>query len=241
MFSKLKKSSSVVQLILRYAAEVVIIFLGITISFLFDQWRSERQKKQDLIELSQSLLMDIEGLKIKLKDDLGGSEAWIRQLDSLRVQRTSDHISDRQLSWLYRLVTGQIYFLFEPHSPTYLSAANSSLYSELPDNIKNELYNLYQARLPFFQLLYNQQRENITHFRNNTVMPAQNYLYHSDPIQLQPDLQRLAQEVQRPVYGNFINQIIIMEKEVYKLNEGASEPLTGLENDLRKYINELKN
>src|ERR1044071_3014979 len=107
MLFKSLKTTSVVQVMLKYAAEVIIIFLGITISFLFDQWREERQKKRDLIELSESLLLDIGGLKTKLKDDLVGSRAWIHQLDSLRIQRGSDQFSERQLKWFYGLVTGQ--------------------------------------------------------------------------------------------------------------------------------------
>src|SRR5690349_13263475 len=99
MLSKFLKPNSVLQLGLRYMAEVLIIFLGITFSFLFDQWREERQKRKDLIELSQSLLRDVEGLKVKLKDDLGGSATWIDQLDSLRIERTTKKISARQLNW----------------------------------------------------------------------------------------------------------------------------------------------
>lgn len=228
------------RLMLRYAAEVMIIFLGITISFLFDQWREERQQKRDLIELSGSLLMDINSLTLKLQEDLAGSESWIGQLDSLRVQRTTHVYADRQLGWFSRVVTGQIFFLFQPHSPTYLSAANSSLYSELPDSIKNQLYDLYQVRLPLFQLLYNLQQENITHFRNNTVVPAEDYLYRTETTGPKVDLKKLAAEMDRPVYGNFINQIILMEKEVYQLNEEASRSLTGLESSLRLYIRELK-
>lgn len=224
---------------LRYAAEVFIIFLGITISFLFDQWREERQKRKDLIELSQSLLMDIGGLKAKLSEDLQGSASWIRQLDSLRGQRILKTNSKRQLKWFYELITGQIYFIFEPHSPTYLSAANSSLYSELPDSIKNGLYNLYQVRLPLFELLYNEQRQNVAHFRNNTVVPV-GYFYHDDATQLRPDLEKLALEIQRPAYGNFINQVILLEKEVYKLNESDSKSLRELEASLTRYIEALK-
>jgi uncharacterized protein YjiS (DUF1127 family) len=240
VFSKRMKRGSALQTMLRYAAEVLIIFLGITISFLFDQWREDRQQKRDLTELSESLLMDIGSLQAKLKEDLAGSENWIAQLDSLRIQRTSKTFSDRQLAWFSKVITGQIFFLFQPHSPTYLSAANSSLYSELPDTIKNELYTLYQVRLPLFQLLYNLQQENITAFRNSTVVPAPVYLYQPDGSGPRPDLQMLAQEISRPVYGNFINQVILMEKEVYQLNEDASASLTKLESSLRHYIRELK-
>lgn len=240
MFAKLAKPGNTFQLLLRYAAEVLIIFLGITISFLFDQWREERQQKRDLIELSESLLMDLESLKAKLHEDLDGSKNWITQLDSLRIQRTSNAYAERQVEWFSKVITGQIFFLFQPHSPTYLSAANSSLYSELPDTIKNELYQLYQVRLPLFQLLYNLQQENITHFRNNTVVSSGIYLYQSETGSSRPDLKKLGLEIQRPIYGNFINQIILMEKEVYQLNAGASESLTGLESSMRSYIRELK-
>lgn len=240
MFTKRLKPGNTFQLMLRYAAEVIIIFLGITISFLFDQWREERQQKRDLTELSESLLMDIGSLQARLQEDMAGSKNWIAQLDSLRTQRTANVFSERQLHWFSRVVTGQIFFLFQPHSPTYLSAANSKLYSELPDTIKNELYNLYQVRLPFFQLLYNLQQENITHFRNNTVVPAGVYLYRPDLPESSLDLQKLAGEINRPVYGNFINQVILMEKEVYKLNEDASRSLTKLQGSLRNYIRALK-
>lgn len=134
---------------------------------------------------------------------------------------------------------GSDLFSFEPHSPTYLSAANSNLYSELPDSIKNELYNLYQVRLPLFELLYNEQRQNIAHFRNNTVVPAGDF-YHDDVTDIHPDLKKLAQEIEHPVYGNFINQVILLEKEVYKLNESDFVSLIELEASLRSYIVALK-
>ncbi len=235
------KPRRIIQTLTRYLAEVIIIFVGITISFLFDQWRTEQQNKKDLTELSQSLLRDISDLKSKLKEDLDGSATWINQLDSLRIQRTSSQISERQLNWFFRMISGQIYFLFEPHSPTYLSAANSSLYSELPDSLKNDLYNLYQVRLPLFELLYEQQRDNVVHFRNTTLVPSGVYLFHPDAASLRPDLQVLAREIARPAYGNFINETIIVEKEVYQLNESSFESLTALENSLSDYIERLKN
>jgi uncharacterized protein YjiS (DUF1127 family) len=230
------KKRSIPQLLLRYLAEIIIIFLGITISFLFEQWREEKRQEKDLIELSESLLTDIRALKTKLKSDLGGSSAWISQLDSLRVQRIGEKISERQLVWFYRMVTGQVVFLFDPYSPTYISAVSSGIINELPDSIKNQLYTLYRVQLPFFQLLYDQQQENITNFRNNTLLPANTYLYRKEITGISPDEIVLAKEIQKPVYGNFINQVILTEKEVYKMNEEAFETLTELEGSLQEYI-----
>lgn len=234
------KTANLPQLLLRYLAEILIIFLGITISFMFEQWREGKRQKKELIELSESLITDINGLKSRLKSDLDGSTTWISQLDSLRIQRTSGKFSERQLNWFYRMVTGQVVFLFDPYSPTYMSAAGNGLVNELPDSIRNRLYDLYRVQLPFFQLLYDQQQENITNFRNTTLVPANAYLYQKENSQIKPDLSTLSKEIQRPVYGNFINQIILTEKEVYRMNEEAFATLTELEGSLKIYIEKFK-
>ncbi|HNV29800.1 MAG TPA: hypothetical protein PKJ83_11725 [Cyclobacteriaceae bacterium] len=240
MLFKLIKSSSITQLILRYVAEIIIIFVGITVSFIFDQWREDIKKKKDLVELSQALLTDIDALKIKLKEDLIGSSAWIRQLDSLRNQRTSKKFSDLQLKWFYKMATGQYTFLFDPYSPTYMAAVSTGTISELPEKINNQLYKIYRVNLPLFQLLYNQQQENILNFRNTTMLTANSYLYTTEISTINPDLKLLAEEIQRPAYGNFINQVIITEREVYKLNEDIFKSLTEAERSLRDYVDMFK-
>lgn len=233
-------TGSKTQLLIRYVAEIVIIFLGITFSFLFDQWREETKKKKELIELSKSLLTDIEALKVKLKADLAGSSDWISQLDSLRIQRSLNKFSERQLTWLYKMATGQVFFLFDPYSPTYMSALGSGAINELPEHIRNQLYKLYRVQLPFFQLLYEQQQENITNFRNTTITGMTTDLYTKQISEINPDLNVLSKEILRPVYGNFINQVISTEKSVYKMNEEAFNTLMLLEKSLRDYIEENK-
>ena len=114
-----KNTRGVFRTLLGYGGEVAIIFIGITISFLFEQWWEERQEKKDLIELSESLINDAKSLKAKLKDDLEGSDEWIRVLDSIHTERISTHVSKQHLVWLYRLISGQELFLFVPQSPAY--------------------------------------------------------------------------------------------------------------------------
>jgi len=114
----LKETKSVFSILLRYGAEVVIIFIGITISFLFEQWQEETRERKELIELSESLIRDAESLKVKLADDLEGSAEWIRDLDSIHVERTSKQVSEAHLTWLYQLISGHDLFLFDPQSPS---------------------------------------------------------------------------------------------------------------------------
>ena len=240
MLFKQIQSSSIPQQLLRYSAEVIIIFLGITISFLFEQWREEKKHQKELIELSESLITDIDALKDKLENDLKGSAEWIDQLDSLRTQRTSGKILERQATWLYYLVSGQIYFLFDPYSPTYMSAAGSGLVNELPDSLKTQLYGLYRINMPFFQLLYDTQQESITNFRNTSMLSAHEYLYQKEVPSVNLDLNLFMKEIQQPAYGNFINQIIITEREVYKLNKGTFDEAVKVQRSLQKYIDTHK-
>jgi hypothetical protein len=224
------------QTLLRYLAEVVIIFLGITISFLFEQWREGNRRTKEVIELSRSLLDDIDVLKAKLLSDLGGSTQWINNLDSVRVQRISNTISERQLDWIYRVTTGQEAFIFDSYSPTYIAAVNSGIINELPDSINDQLYQVYRVDLPFFQLMYDQQQQNITNFRDNMLVNTDVYLYQKDSPQVSLDPTTFRNELQRPLYGNFINQVIITEKEVYKVNSGTYKALTKVQTNLRNYI-----
>jgi hypothetical protein len=240
MFFRKVKYNTTTRVMGRYLAEIMIIFVGITISFVFEQWREEQKKKSERIELVKSLLADVNALKVKLKEDLGGSLNWISQLDSLRNQRTSKKFSDRQLNWFYKMASGQIIFLFDPYSPTYMSSVANGTLNELPEHIKNQLYIVYRVKLPFFELLYNQQQENILSFRNTTMITSNSYLYETKPSAIHPDMKLLSVEIQRSDYGNFINQIIITEREVLKLNEEASASLTELENSLHEYINANK-
>ena len=226
--------------LLGYGGEVAIIFIGITISFLFEQWREERQEKKDLIELSESLINDAESLKAKLKDDLEGSDEWIRVLDSIHTERISTHVSKQHLVWLYRLISGQELFLFVPQSPAYLSATNSGLLEKLPDSVQHSIYNLYHVELLYFDLLYDQQHENISHFRNTILVPSQVGLYDEKTSQLQIDFAKFAGEVQRPEYGNFILETRTLEKSVYNINERATSALVKLINSLHGYRNALK-
>lgn len=136
--------------------------------------------------------------------------------------------------------TGQFIFLFDPNSPTYISAVSNGTISELPENIRTQLYSVYRVKLPIFELLYNQQQENIVNFRNTTMINSNSYLYTAEISKINPDLKQLAEEILQPVYGNFINQVIITEKEVLEFNEKIFESLTELENSLLDYIDSSK-
>lgn len=55
----------------RYLFEIIVIFIGITISFVFESWRKDREEQH---ETKKQLTL--------LKNDLERSKAWIEKIDS---------------------------------------------------------------------------------------------------------------------------------------------------------------
>lgn len=232
------KLKSIYQRLLRYTAEVIIIFLGITISFFFEQWREEQRQKQQLIELAESLLRDAEVGKAHLESDLGGTEIWIKNLDSLRIQRADGKFARKQLQFFYNLLVGTTFGLFDSKSPAYLAAINNGMLSKLPDSIQLKMYNIYEAKLPDFQFLYNLQLETAKSFRNETMIPSEVYFYHTNSADV--DWAKFAKEIQRPAYGNVINQMIAAEKVVRGRNVRLTEEFAEVIKLLQRYISQLK-
>lgn len=239
LFDKLK-IKNIYQRLLWYLAEVVIIFLGITFSFFFERWREEKAQKKELIELSQSLIRDAEITKAQLKSDLEGTELWISQLDSIRIQRDFDNLKEQQLLWFYELLSGKQFGLFDPKSPTYLSAISTGQIDKLPDSIQSQVYRIYQMKLGDFKFLYDQQNETIRHFRDEIMIPSDSYPYEKGTSIISLNYKTFAKEVNRPVYGNFINQIISAEKAVYKANVNGTNALDKLIENLQKYRENLQ-
>jgi hypothetical protein len=231
---------SIYHRLLVYIVEIVIIFIGITISFLFDQWREENRQKQELIELSESLIRDAKIGKARLESDLNGTNIWLLTLDSLRIQRDLEKMGESELLWFYNLLTGKEFGLFDSKSPAYLSAISSGLLSKLPDSIQLKIYNVYEKRLPDLQHLYGQQNETAKHFRNEIMIHSDTYLYHKHASTVSIDLKKFANEVQQPIYGNLINQFFNAENLIRSRNIKITNDFDSIIRSLRDYIEVLK-
>ncbi len=234
------KFKSIYHRLLVYFVEIAIIFIGITISFLFEQWREENKQRQELIGLAESLVRDAEIGKAHLESDLKGTKTWLLNLDSLRIQRDLERMSDSKLNWFYNLLTGKEFGLFDSKSPAYLSAISSGLLTKLPDTIQIKIYNVYESKLPDLQHLYDQQNETAKYFRNEVMIHSNTYLYHKNASTVSIDLEKFAHEVQQPIYGNLINQIFTAEKLVRSRNIKITEDLDSIIKTLRDYIEVLK-
>jgi hypothetical protein len=225
---------------LRYLTEIVIIFIGITISFAFEQWREDQRQKKALIELTESLLIDLKTSQKELEIDLTGSGMWVDRMDSIRVFGLQKKLTQQQLQWFYAVVTGQEMFLFKPYSPTYSSASTTTQWNQLPDTIRAEIYRVNQHQLRFLALLYEQQQENITHFRLAMSNPSAMHLPLANAQMISPDYEILSKLITQDNCQNLINQILITEKMCYLKNESTIKIMSNLEKNLEQYLSVLR-
>lgn len=226
--------------LLVYFVEVVIIFIGITISFLFEQWREENRQKEELIGLAESLIRDAKIGKNHLESDLTGTNLWLQNLDSLRIQRDLKKIDKSELFWFYNLLAGKEFGLFDSKSPAYLSGISSGLLTKLPDSIQIKIYNVYESKLPDLQHLYDQQNKTAEYFRNEIMIHSKKYLYQKNVSTMTIDLKEFADEVQQPIYGNLINQFFTTENVIRSRNIKITNDFDLIIKSLNDYILVLK-
>lgn len=68
----------------RALAEVAIIFTGITISFLFDGWKQDRELLARKTAMVKAIMTDLTTKKEEFLSDTPSCTIWINSLDSLR-------------------------------------------------------------------------------------------------------------------------------------------------------------
>ena len=229
-----KVSRRNLRILFRYLTEILIIFIGITISFAFEQWREDERQKDALVEITKSLLNDTKTARQELLQDQPESGMWIARTDSIRVFGTQKKLSAQQLDWFYSLGTGQFTFLFEAGSPTFKSVSSTSQWNEFPDTIRTKIYRVYNNKLQYAALLYNQQMENITHFRLRLLESESSF------ASANPDYTALSAMIAQENWQNLANQVWITERKCHIQNEAAIKAMQELEKDLEEYLRQLQ-
>lgn len=224
----------------KYVIEIAIIFVGITISFAFEQWREQQRKKQALIELSKTLLTELKTAREELEFDLPISADWIAYMDSIRVQGAEGRLSADRANWFYKMVTGQEMFLFDSHLPTYAAASATNEWSELlPDSLRAGFYRVHQDGLEYLKLSYAQQQENLTHFRLSLLEQGASPIPFVKGKPFSPDAEAVKKLIQQSHCQNLIQQTLITEHMCYQQNKMVIGQLKKLETSLRLYLRKL--
>lgn len=234
-------TKSLWQHFLRYAAEILVIFIGITISFMFDEWNQGRQKVQREIAYVESLLTDIAIKKEELKNDSPHALRWIDRLDSINKNRFSDQLPEKQVAWFYGILSGGDIFFFLSSTPSYNTSFSTGLWQDLPDSVRREVYNLFMDDFEYDRMIYTELKATMSNFRNSYMMSfgllesgTRNGLAGSA-------LKAFREEIRKQPYENVINEIIIQEKDLYQRNMNSINKIDVVSGMLRNYLSALKN
>ncbi|HQQ96943.1 MAG TPA: DUF6090 family protein [Cyclobacteriaceae bacterium] len=229
------------QYIVKYATEILVIFIGITISFMFDEWNQGRQKTQQEIAYVESLLTDIAIKKEELKNDSPSALRWIDRLDSIKRNRLSDQLSDKQVAWFYGILSGGDIFFFLASTPSYNTSFSTGMWQDLPDSVRREVYNLFMDDFEYDRMIYTELKATMSNFRNSYMM-SYGLLQSGARYGLAGSaLKAFRGEIRKQPYENVINEIIIQEKDLYQRNMNSINKIDVVSAMLRNYLSALKN
>ena len=231
----------IARLIGRYTAEIAIIFIGITISFLFDQWRSERAGLKAQEEFLESLITDLKAKKDELTYDNPQAKLWIQRLDSIQKFRSSGKVSEKQLIWFHSIMLRGGTFFFNSSTPTFTGAIGTPVWQSLADSTKRHIYHVYMEDLEWNHLAYRQLSETMNLFRNSEMTANGILSLNLSEESSQQDLDAFAREIARPPYGGVIQNIIAGEKFLLEKGQDSAADIEKLIEEISRAIQSEEN
>ncbi|MBS1976253.1 MAG: hypothetical protein JST46_02710 [Bacteroidetes bacterium] len=155
--------------LLKYLVEIVIIFIGITLSFVFEEMRDNRKSLQDRKEILQSLLVDLEIKGKEIADDLLYCEGFMNSADTcLALSIMGKEISQEQMDKLIASI-GNDYSFFGMNSPSYLGLSTSDAWQELPDSLRREIFFFFNTDFGYIEQAYGKLTEYASHVKINQL------------------------------------------------------------------------
>lgn len=131
----------------KYISEILVIFIGISISFFFDEWRDNRRDdeivKKHLIVLRANLVKDTLNLTFMIQT----GNKFVNSIDKLTYFKADSQIID---SVNYYIDHAGSYLLFNPNQMAYeeiRQMAHTSLIKN--DSLKTLFLSYYTSTLPY--------------------------------------------------------------------------------------------
>lgn len=231
-------SSDLKKILFRYAAEIVAIFIGITISFVFDRWREEQQEKKEQMEFVRSLLTDLQTKRNEIAHDNPQALIWIDRLDSIQRGRATGDIERKQLVWFFRIMLRGGTFFFNATTPTYTGTENSGYWKNLPDTIRRKIYHIYMEDFVFNKVAYEQLGNAMNQFRNSVMTTSGMLALNLNEKSSKEDIDTFRREIVKPEYGGIIQAIIVGEQFLFDKGELTKSDIDRLILDLERMTKE---
>ncbi len=157
--------------LLKYTFEFLVIVLGISVSFWLNNWSEsvkENNIEKDLVNL---LIIDVENKRNESKNDIGIFNSAIETFEKvLNTWETTKKIDTTHLKSTLRYLRLDTPY-FNEISPIYNSLSNTKLWKNLPDELVNEINNLYRMRYQEIKIRFEKIREIGTYCKLHFLLP----------------------------------------------------------------------
>lgn len=157
--------------LLKYTFEFLVIVMGISVSFWLNNWSEsvkENNIEKDLVNL---LIIDVENKKNESKNDIGIFNSAIETFEKvLNTWETTKKIDTTHLKSTLRYLRLDTPY-FNEISPIYNSLSNTKLWKNLPDELVNEINNLYRMRYQEIKIRFEKIREIGTYCKLHFLLP----------------------------------------------------------------------
>jgi len=228
----------VIKTAVKYIIEIVVIFVGITISFFFDEWKQGRELLHRKIAYTESLIYEIGLKKKELISDSPAALVWISRLDSINANRLSGKVTEKQLTWFFEVMTRRTTFFFNGSTPSFNTI--STVWQELPDTIQLQIHSLFLQDFGYNELIYKDLRTTIIDFRTHFLIPFADMNFVDKGGGSNLNFKLFGEEIKKQAYGNLIAEIMIQEGSLYKIDKRAISKIESLRKNLTKFISDLK-
>lgn len=216
--------------------EVVAIFMGITMSFLFDEWREERQDRERERILLEKLVGEIDIKLEELQSDANEFDRLSGRVRTLIGYTRDLELPDSIRKNLQRVVgfsLGTTYF--QPNTPAYMAMNNTEGNRLMKDTaVTRQLFNTYENSFISLNLAY-QELERVKHGQLADVFRRRS-LYRV--LYDEKDLR--AEEVDQAEVKSMLLVLLMQMEGLSRQCNATAENCLILRNQIRKRLKHLR-
>lgn len=131
----------------KYLSEVIVIFIGISISFWFDEWRDDRKDKELERKYLENLRSNLVQDTLILQYSIESGRVLTRSTQLLAIFKSDTEIAD---SISFHIDNSSSYYSFMPNQTTYEELKQNG-HTRLiqTDSLKKFILNHYTLMLPY--------------------------------------------------------------------------------------------
>lgn len=229
----------------RFILEIAIIFIGITLSFLFEEFRDDHKSLIFKKEIVSSLLIDIEIKQTEIISDSKTAREIVSIIDTcLFLNKKGDVISKSLVDNLISSLSND-YASFSTVTPTYISLSTSSVWQQLPDTLRRQIFKLYNENYVYIQNTFSKSTEYSSYLKTR-LFPINQFNFFNS---VKPGAQLESRETDYVLQINnalknqeLRSMILVIRNEITKIIRTQDRSLKSQEKmraNLKKYLDAL--